>query len=101
MGNSDLGSVKTDPLFLGLTRPALIGGVTFPFFALNTLVFLLAFILTSQFKVFIGAVGVHVLGMLICKKEPLAVDILMTKIQKCPGVRNKIFHGGHNSYNMF
>lgn len=97
----DVGSLKIDSLFLGLTRPALIGGVTFSFFALNSLTFIIIFIVTSKFNIFIGAFAIHIFGMLLCKKEPLAVDILLTNIQKCPKVLNNSFHGGLNSYNMF
>jgi type IV secretion system protein VirB3 len=95
------GVLQVDPLFLGLTRPALIGGVTFSYFAFNSLVSIVGFIVTSEFKIFILAIVVHVLGMLLSKKEPLAVDMLITKLQKCPKVPNSSFHGGLNSYNMF
>lgn len=98
MSNGVLG---LDPLFLGLTRPALIAGVTYNFFALNFFVCTIGFVITSNFKVFLLAVLIHLFGMYISKKEPLAVEILMTRLQKCPNVRNKNFHGNLNSYNMF
>ena len=97
----DGGSLGTDPLFLGLTRPALIGGVTYTFFALNSFIFMIAFVLTSEFKVFLFGIVTHLFGMLISKKEPLAVEILLTKVQKCPANSNNRFHGNLNSYNMF
>ena len=101
MADSDLGSVSTDPLFLGLTRPALIGGVTFAYFAAEGLVSILIFIMTSNFKVFLVVAVTHVLGMQLCKKEPLAIDLLLAKFQKTPSTLNKSFHGGLQSYNMF
>lgn len=98
---NDLGTLQIDPLFLGLTRPALIAGVTFGYFAAEGLVAVLIFILTSNFKIFLVAVATHIFGVMLCKKEPLAIDMLLCKLQKTPGVMNKSFHGGLNSYNMF
>jgi len=96
-----LGSLKTDPLFLGLTRPAMILGVSFMFFVLNSLGCLMYFVMTSKFNVVIIGVAVHIFGMMLSKKEPLAVEILLTKLSKCGKCRNSQFHGGLNSYNMF
>jgi type IV secretion system protein VirB3 len=99
MGSSS--DLDLDPLFLGLTRPALIGGVTFVYFAFNFFLCTILFVLTSDFKSFIFGVFLHFIGMYICKKEPLAIDILLAKFKKCPNTLNKNFHGGLNSYNMF
>ena len=95
------GKLELDPLFLGLTRPALVAGVTFTYFSLNFLICTLIFVGTSSFKACLLGVAIHGLGMYICKKEPLAVDILLSKSRKCPSILNKNFHGGLNSYNMF
>lgn len=95
------GSLDLDPLFLGLTRPAMIAGVTYTFFALNFMICTLGFVITSKFSFFMIGFVIHLIGVFICKKEPLAVEILFTKIQKCPLVRNNKFHGGLNSYNIF
>lgn len=99
--NNGLGLLQTDALFLGLTRPALIAGVTFTYFSFEFFVTTLIFIMTSQFRVFIIAIVAHVIGVFLCKKEPLAIDMLLTKIQKTPSTRNKNFHGNLQSYNMF
>ena len=97
----DVGSLKTDPLFLGLTRPALIGGVTYSFFAMNLMICTLGFVMTSRFTIFAAGFVIHFFGMMLCKQEPLAVDMLINKMQRCPPVPNNAFHGGVNSYNMF
>ena len=101
MADSGLGSLKTDALFLGLTRPALIAGVTFAYFAAEGLVAILIFIFTSKFEIFLVAVFTHIAGVMLCKKEPLAIDLLLTKMQKTPSTLNKSFHGGLQSYSMF
>ena len=99
--SEDLGSVQTDPLFLGLTRPALICGVTFVYFAIEGMIAIIGFVLTSDFRMFLLAVVMHFIGMALCKKEPLAIDLLLVRLQRTPSVMNKKFHGGLNSYNMF
>ncbi len=101
MSSKNGGTVGLDPLFLGLTRPALIGGVTFSYFAMNFFLCTILFVMTSDFRAFLLGGLIHGVGMYICKKEPLTIDILLIKTQKCPGVINKDFHGGLNSYNMF
>lgn len=98
---SETGVLGVDPLFLALTRPALIGGVTFSYFAMNSMICIIIFILTSQFKIFLLGFLIHGIGMVLCKHEPLAVDILVNKMKKCPRVLNYNFHNNSNSYNMF
>ena len=96
-----LGSLKTDALFLGLTRPAMIAGVTFAYFTVEMLATTLIFVLTSNFKVFLVAILTHAFGVVLCKKEPLAIDLLIAKFQKTPRTLNKNYHNDLQSYNMF
>jgi len=95
------GTVRLDPLFLGLTRPATLLGVSFIYFILNSLVGLMVFITTSDFRIVPFSVAVHMCGVALTKKEPLAVEMLLIKIQKFNKCPNKIYHGGRNSYDMF
>lgn len=95
------GKVGLDPLFLGLTRPALLFGVSFIFFGLNMMSTLIYFVATSDFKVILLTAGLHIFGMAITKKEPLAVEMLMLRIQKFNMCRNRNFYGGVNSYGVF
>ncbi len=93
--------VRTDLLFLGLTRSAVLFGVSYMFFGLNVMISLLYFVLTSDFKVVLVAFAIHIFGMILTKKEPLAVEILFTKLRKCSGCKNRQFYGGTNCYNPF
>ncbi len=95
------GHLKLDPLFLGLTRPAMILGVSFMFFVLNSLTAVMFFVMTSNFKIVPVAVFIHLCGMMLAKKEPLAIEMLLVKMQKFNKCPNKIYHGGVNSYDMF
>ena len=44
MADSGLGTLKTDALFLGLTRPAMLAGVTYTYFAMEFFVAIIIFI---------------------------------------------------------
>ena len=43
------GNIEADSLFLGLTRPPMLAGVSYTFAALNGIFSLLAFIITNNF----------------------------------------------------
>ena len=96
------GSVGTDPLFLGLTRPPLLLGVSYTFAALNGMVSLMAFVITSKyFYLLILLPGMHLIGWFICLKEPRAIELLMAKTSKCSVCKNRMYHGGTNSYDVY
>lgn len=96
------GSVGTDPLFLGLTRPPLLLGVSYTFAALNGIISLLAFVITSKFFYLLVLLpGIHLIGWFICLKEPRAIELLIAKTSKCSICRNRMYHGGTNSYDVY
>ncbi len=82
---SDL--IKT-PVFKALTQPQMFAGVTYSFFIVNGIVTTEAFLITRSFWAFGVALIVHVGGYLACLREPRYFDIWMTKVQRCPRVRN-------------
>ncbi|MFZ8864699.1 MAG: VirB3 family type IV secretion system protein [Rickettsiales bacterium] len=95
-----MSQIKTDPLFLGLTRPATVFGVTYPFAVLNGFTCLLYFIVSNDFKGFLALPFFHAIAYMICAKEPLALDLIMMKGAKCTKCRNKA-HFGANSYDVY
>ncbi len=96
------GRLEADPVFLGLTRPAMILGVTYAWFTLNGFFWALYFINTSDFFYLIfGAIGVHLVGFFITSKEPRFMDIVVTKASKCMKCRNTMFHGNTQSYDLY
>ncbi len=96
------GTVGTDALFLGLTRPPLLLGVSYTFAALNGILSLLAFIITSQFfYLLILLPGLHLIGWFICLKEPRAIELFIARMSKCNVCRNRIYHSGTNSYDVY
>jgi type IV secretion system protein VirB3 len=92
--------MQADPLFLGLTRPAMIFGVTYPFAVLNGFACLIYFIISSDFKGFAALPLFHGIAYMICAKEPLAIELLMIKGSKCSKCRNKAYYGA-NSYDVY
>jgi type IV secretion system protein VirB3 len=90
----EVGKVTTDPLFVGLTRPPMFLGVTYNFVMLNLIVFLLGFIMLENNKmtVFMICTAFHVLGVYICSKEPLFIELFQIQASKCPKRTNSFFH---------
>ncbi len=96
------GTIGSDPLFLGLTRPPMLLGVSYKFAALNGLFSLLAFVITSKFfYLLILLPGLHLIGYFICLKEPRAIELFIARMSKCNVCRNRYYHGGTNSYDVY
>jgi len=96
MASSDLSS---DPLFVGLTRPTLIFGVSIQFAMLNMIVSIVGFIQTSNLSIIFVAAILHGIGYILCFKEPRFMEIYSNKFSKCNKCPNKIYYGS-NSYDI-
>ena len=97
---SENGSLTLDPLFVGLTRPPLFFGVSMSFSMLNMMVCVLYYIQTANLIVVLVGSGLHLIGYIICFKEPLFIELFLMKSQKCNKCKNKFYHGA-NSYDMY
>lgn len=92
--------LPSDPLFLGLTRPALVWGVPQPFFVLNGMVSMIAFLASNSFlPLLVGVPLIHALGVIVCIKDVRTFDIWLVKARflRC---RNRGFWGA-TSYDPF
>lgn len=78
----------SDPIFAALTQPQMIGGVTYKYAVFNLIVTIEAFMITKSFWVLLLAPVIHVVGYLGCLKEPRFFDIWITRVSRCPRVRN-------------
>lgn len=97
-----LGTVSTNPLFLGLTRPPMLFGVSYTFAAMNGVISLLAFIMTNKFFYLLVLLpGLHSIAWFICLKEPRAIELFIARNSKCTLCRNRMYHGGTNSYDVY
>lgn len=96
------GKIEADPLFLGLTRPSMILGVTYIYAALNAMGSVMAFIITSNFIYLLVLLpGLHGIAYFICLKEPLMLELLLMKTSNFNMCPNRTFHGGANSYDVY
>ena len=96
------GTLNVDALFLGLTRPPMIMGVSYTFASLNGIISLLAFIVTNSFFYLLVLLpSIHLVCYFLCLKEPRAMELFIIKASKCSICRNKIYHGGTNSYDVY
>lgn len=95
------GYIRNDPLFVGLTRPPMIFGVTYMYFVVNLLVSMMYFVATSDFKVVVVAGAFHGFSYVICQKEPLLIDMFMLRQSKCNKCKNMSYHKYKSSYDPF
>ena len=93
------GVLKTDPLFVGLTRPTMIFGVSITYAMLNIMICCMYFINTSDFSIVILAAFVHAIGYLACFKEPRFMELYIIKLNKCNQCPNQSYYGA-NSYSV-
>jgi type IV secretion system protein VirB3 len=82
-----------DPLFLGLTRPAMFWGVTHSYFVITLIVSLIGFLATHSWLALLLAVPIHGLGYLACLRDPRVFDLAFVKASKCARCANRRFWG--------
>lgn len=78
----------SDPIFVALTQPQMIGGVTYSWAVFNLIVTVEAFLITKSFWSLLIALVIHAIGYLGCLKEPRFFDLWITRASRCPRVRN-------------
>lgn len=84
-------------VFRALTRPQMFAGVTYSYFIINAAVTTEAFLMTRSFLALPVAVLIHVIGYFACLREPRVFDLWITKVSRCPRVKNWT-RWGCNSY---
>ncbi|CAN5444081.1 type IV secretion system protein VirB3 [soil metagenome] len=77
-----------DLVFGALTRPQMFAGVTYSFFVLNAVVTAELFLITKSFWALLAAVVIHTVGYVACLKEPRIFELWLTRVSRCPRVRN-------------
>jgi len=83
-----MAELSSDPIFGALTRPQMIGGVTYSYAVFNLIATLEAFLITRSFWAFPFALAVHLVGYVGCVREPRFFDLMITRLRCCPRVRN-------------
>lgn len=89
--------LRSDTLFVALTRPQMFAGVTYSYFVINAVIAVELFLIFRSFWVLLVALVIHGIGMIASLREPRIVDLWLTRMRNCPRVRNHA-HWGCNSY---
>lgn len=85
------GGLQRDTLFVGLTRPQMFAGVTYNYFVLNAVLCAEVFLIfRTVWALAIGLV-VHGVGVVLCLREPRFLDLWITRVSRCPRVKNYRF----------
>lgn len=63
-------------------------GVTYSYFIINMVVGAELFLIFRSLWVIVPALFFHGLGVLLCLKEPRAIDLWLARVSKCARVRN-------------
>jgi type IV secretion system protein VirB3 len=83
-----MGDLVRVPVFRALTQPQMFAGVTYSFFVINGVVTTEAFLVTRSFWALVVALLLHVVGYVACLREPRIFDLWITRVSRCPRVRN-------------
>lgn len=98
----DIGRVERDPLFLALTRPAMIMGVTYGWASVNGFFWTIVFINSRNFMLLIpGILITHIIGYYACAYEPRFMEILGIWARTVPTCINRFYHGNTCSYDLY
>jgi type IV secretion system protein VirB3 len=80
--------LEQDPLFVALTRPQMFAGVTYSYFIVNAVLATELFLVFRSPWVLLVALVMHAIGAILCVREPRFFDLWLTKVRRCPRVRN-------------
>jgi type IV secretion system protein VirB3 len=83
-----------DPLFLACTRPAMVAGVTLEAMALNGMVTMISFVVSSSFWALLVGVAIHCICRQIVRVDHNAFRILAAWADTRGRCRNAVFWGG-------
>jgi type IV secretion system protein VirB3 len=83
-----MNGVERDPLFVALTRPQMFAGVTYSYFIANAVVATELFLIFRSIWALGAALVVHFVGVVLCLREPRFFDLWITRVSRCPRVRN-------------
>lgn len=80
--------IERDQLFVGLTRPQMFAGVTYSYFTANAVIATELFLVFRTIWAIAAAIVIHLIGVVLCVREPRFFDLWLTKAGRCPRVRN-------------
>lgn len=80
--------LQRDAVFTALARPQMFAGVTYSFFVGNAIASAEFFLIFKSFWVIALALTMHLVGVILCLREPRIFDLWIVRVSRCPRVRN-------------
>ena len=80
--------IERDTLFVALTRPQMFAGVTYSYFIANAVIATELFLIFKSLWALAAALAIHIVGVVLCLREPRFFDLWLTRVSRCPRVRN-------------
>lgn len=84
-------------VFVALTRPQMFAGVTYNYFVANGILAAEVFLIFKSVWALLVFGALHLTGVLLCLRDPRIFDVWLTRVSRCPRVRNYAVWGC-NSY---
>ncbi len=81
-------TLRSDTLFVALTRPQMFAGVTYSYFVINVVLTVELFLIFRSFWVLLAGLVIHGVGMILSLREPRFTDLWLTRVRNCPRVKN-------------
>lgn len=75
-------TAEQSPLFLALTRPIMVAGVTYNFMVLNAMVTTLVFLASGSLLMFLIGIPIHLVGYALSLKDPRIFDLISVAVAK-------------------
>ena len=83
-----MNGLERDTLFVALTRPQMFAGVTYSWFIANAVIATELFLIFKSIWTLAVALIVHLIGVIMCLREPRAFDLWLTRVSRTPRVKN-------------
>ena len=83
-----MNGIERDPVFVALTRPQMFAGVTYSYFIANAVIATELFLIFRSLWAIAAAVAIHLAGVVLCVREPRFFDLWITRVSRCPRVKN-------------
>jgi type IV secretion system protein VirB3 len=91
--------IREDPLYAGITRPAMAFGVTYSALLINGVTTVEMFLMTRNLLWLLICVPIHGMFWLVCKNEPRFFDLLfLWGRTRGPGLMGNVRFWKSNSY---
>jgi type IV secretion system protein VirB3 len=86
-------TAQVDPLFVGATRPATVGGITYEAIVFIAMAVGMGYVITANFLWLLAYAPLHAIAYGICKKDPRAFRLLFLMLASKGRCMNRAIWG--------